>query len=104
MLFRSTQDKRRQGGGDPVQDTLIAPEPDGLFGVHFTLAPGTETALPDAATGGGQYHVVLSGALLRDGAELPPLSVEFASPEEGAVDIRAGAAGLEFLLLRFPRG
>jgi len=96
-------DRGRPGDNEMVQDTLIALEPDGLFAAHFTLAPGAKAAMPDAAQGGGQYHVVLSGSLLRDGQELPPLSIEFASPEEGEIDIRAGAAGLEFLLLRFPR-
>ena len=87
--------------GKVVQEILIAPEPDGLFVAHFSMAPDTRVAMPDAAQGGGQYHVVLSGSLVRDGQELPPLSIEFASPEEGEIGIQAGAAGLEFLLLRF---
>lgn len=112
---RSTLDKGRQRQrvgvkradrrqtGDVVQETLIALEPDGLFAAHFTMVPQAATSLPDAAQGGGQYHIVLSGSLVRDGQELPPLSVEFASPEEGGTDVQAGAAGVEFLLLRFPR-
>lgn len=97
-------DARRPGDGEVLHDSLIALEPDGLLVEHFALAPGVRTAMPDAALGGGQYHVVLSGSLIRDGEELPPLSIEFASPEEGEIGIQAGAAGLEFLLLRFARG
>jgi len=97
------KDGRRPGDGEFVQDTLFPLEPDGLFGAHFILAPGVKTAMPDAAEGGGQYHVVLSGRLVRDGLELPSLSIEYASPEEGEIGIQAGASGLEFLLLRFPR-
>ncbi len=94
---------RRPGDGEVLQETLIAAEPDGLLVEHFALAPEARTEMPDSALGGGQYHVVLSGSLIRDGEELPPLSIEFASPEEGEIGIQAGAAGLEFLLLRFAR-
>ncbi|MDA1098160.1 MAG: hypothetical protein O2967_04170 [Proteobacteria bacterium] len=82
---------------------LIEPTADGLVAQWLALSPGTKTTLPDAADGGGQYHVVLSGSLLRAGKGLPPLSVEFASTEEGEVEIKAGAEGLEMILLRFPR-
>lgn len=94
---------RTAGEGDVFQETLIEAEPDGLFVSHFTLAPGSKTAMPDAGAGGGQYHVVIAGSLIRDKVELPPLSVEFASPDQGTVDMQAGADGLEVLLLRFPR-
>ncbi len=98
-----TAGRDRPGDGEIIEETLIALEPDGLFGTHYALAPGARTTMPDAAEGGGQYHVVLSGALIRDGEALPPLSIEFATPDEGGIDIQAGAVGLEILLLRFPR-
>lgn len=93
----------RKGNGGIVQETLIEAEPDGLLALSLTLPPGAQAVLPDAAAGGGQYHVVVSGSLLRGGAELPPLSVEFASPDQGEVALQAGAEGLEVLLLRFPQ-
>jgi len=89
--------------GDATLETLIEPTDDGLFAQCITLAPGAKHTLPDSAEGGGQYHVVVSGGLTRDGAELPPLSVEFASPDEGAIKIEAGPNGLELLLARFPK-
>lgn len=85
------------------REMLIEPAEDGLLVEWFGLAPGARASLPDAAAGGGQYHVVVSGSLARDGGQLPPLSVEFASPDEGEVGIEAGPEGLGLLLLRFPK-
>lgn len=92
-----------QSDGDATLETLIDPKEDGLFSQCITLAPGMMYTLPDSAEGGGQYHVVVSGSLARDDAQLPPLSVEFASPDEGAIKIEAGPDGLELLLARFPK-
>ena len=92
-----------QSAGATVLETLIDPTDDGLFAQCITLPPGAKHTLPDSAAGGGQYHVVVSGTLARDDADLPPLSIEFASPDQGAVEIEAGADGLELLLARFPK-
>ena len=92
-----------QRAGAATLDTLIEPTEDGLFVQCIALPAGAKHLLPDTAAGGGQYHVVVSGSLARDGARLPPLSVEFASSDEGAVEITAGPGGLELLLARFPR-
>ena len=86
-----------------VEEPLFAPADDGLLALALHLAPGASTTLPDAGEGGGQYHVVLSGSLTRDGEVFGPLAVEFASPDEGAVALEAGGEGLELLVLRFPR-
>lgn len=86
-----------------AEEVLIEAAPDGLFAARLTLGPGARAALPDAALGGGQYHVVASGALVRDGAALGPLSVEFAAPDAGEVSVEAGPEGLELILARFPR-
>ncbi len=82
---------------------LIPAEDDGLLSVRYTVAPGAAATTPDSAAGGGQYHVVLAGTLLRGEQALPPLSVEFASPDEGSVTLQAGPDGLDVLLVRFPR-
>jgi hypothetical protein len=82
--------------------TLIEPSDDGLLALLVRLGPAGSAMLPEAALGGGQYHVVITGSLLRDGEELGPLSIEFASPEAGEVEIRAGSDGLELVLARFP--
>lgn len=85
------------------EEVLIAPEADGLLALALCLAPGTTATLPDAGDGGGQYHLVLAGSLQRDEEALGPLSLEFASPDQGAVTVDAGPQGLALLLLRFPR-
>ena len=90
------------GGGVP-EEALFAPQADGLLALSLRLAPGVSTPLPDSGAGGGQYHVVLAGSLARGGEELGPHSLEFASADEGPVEIAAGPRGLELLLLRFPR-
>lgn len=77
-------------------------EEDGLHAEIIKLAEGEATVLPDAAAGGGQYHVVLKGSMQRDGAEFEELSVEWANADEGAVGIQAGPDGLTLLLARFP--
>ncbi|MBT5498332.1 MAG: hypothetical protein HOK54_21550, partial [Alphaproteobacteria bacterium] len=52
-------------GAEPHRETLIEPAEDGLFAEWLGVAPGGKAALPDAGAGGGQYHVVVSGALRR---------------------------------------
>lgn len=88
------------GGGEEV---LIEATADGLYAARLRLGPGARTTLPDAAQGGGQYHVVAAGALMRNGAALGPLSIEFAAPDAGAVSVVAGPDGLELILARFPK-
>ncbi len=90
-------------GSEAKAETLIEPTEDGLFAQCIALEPGAKSTLPDAAEGGGQYHVVVSGSLQRDGKSLPPLSIEFASSDEGEVEVEAGPDGLELLLARFPK-
>ena len=89
-------------GEELCRETLIAPAEDGLFAEWLGVAPGGKATLSDAGAGGGQYHVVVSGSLRRADKELPRLSVEFASPDEGVIEVEAGANGLGLLLLRFP--
>ncbi len=99
---RAARDLPRETGTVRVE-TLIEPNADGLFVQFLALGPNTQTTLPDAADGGGQYHLVASGSMLRDGATLRQLSLEFASPDEGEVAIESGPEGLGMLLLRFPK-
>ena len=73
-----------------------------IFTLNTARAVDVET-LPDAAEGGGQYHVVVAGSLNRDGEDMGPMSIEFASPAAGAIEVAAGSQGLELVLARFPR-
>lgn len=86
-----------------TEEALIPETEDGLCAVRLNLSPGETRTLPDAALGGGQYHVVTAGSLVRDGETLGRLSVEFAFPEDGVVPVTAGPDGLELVLARFPR-
>ena len=88
--------------GDEVQD-VIAVAPDGMGATRHVLAPGARLAGPDPAEGGGQYWVVLTGGLDRDGEALGAGSCAFVAPDEAAWAPAAGPAGAEILVLRFPR-
>lgn len=88
---------------DVVVDMLIGPDSDGLLGAMVRVPPGAVAHLPDASEGGGQYHVVIGGSIQHGRADLPLLSCQFASAEEGRCDVQAGEAGLVLLVLRFPR-
>jgi len=85
-------------------ETLIDETDDGLLAIRIAVAPGGTARLPDASAGGGQYHVVASGSLMRDGVAYGPLSIEFADSDAGAVEVAAGDDGLELIYARFPRG
>ncbi len=58
---------------------------------------------PHPVQGGGQYYLVIGGSLLHAGAELPKWSCLFLSAGEAQPLLRAGAMGLEALVLQYPR-
>ena len=87
----------------PETVTLIEREPDGMGAWLLRLGADAEAAIPDPAGGGGQYHVVIGGTLNREGEPMPALSCLYATPDEPAYTARAGEAGLELLVLQFPR-
>jgi hypothetical protein len=86
----------------PETVMLIEQEEDGMAAWLLRLPAGVAMRIPDPANGGGQYHVVIGGSLVRDEAEMPALSCLYATPDEPAYDARAGAGGLEMLVLQFP--
>lgn len=82
---------------------LIDREADGMAAWLLRLGPGMSARIPDPSDGGGQYHVVVGGSLVREeGEAMPELSCLFATPDEPAYEARAGAGGLELLVLQFP--
>ena len=110
--------RRRHALGEPLtpmtEDALAAtagieqiavldPEPDGLGAWNYRVPPGTSTRGPDPHQGGGQYHVVVAGALRYGDVLLPPLSCLFISGAEAPLALSAGPRGLELLVLQFPR-
>ncbi|MCB4825361.1 hypothetical protein [Roseicella aerolata] len=96
--------------GGPVPEAAIAeallPEaPDGLGAWRHRLPPDAMLRGPDPATGDGQFWVVTAGAIhTPDGACLPALSCGFVGPEETPFVVMAGKAGLEVVVVQYPRG
>ena len=88
------------GGASSV--VLMAPEPDGLAAWLYRTGAGGRLVLPAPAGSGGQYHMVVGGAALRDGASLTAWSCLFVTPDEPALAIDAGPAGLELLVMQYP--
>lgn len=88
--------------GAPVE-TLLGPAPDGMAAWRYRLSPGAALTGPDPADGRGQYWLVVSGTLCRDGETLPPLSCAFVAPDEAAFGATAGPDGLDVLAMQFPR-
>jgi len=75
----------------------------GLAAYALALKPGAATTAPSPADSGGQFIVVLEGALLRDGKRYADLAVASVRPDEAALQLQAGPQGLKALVLNFPR-
>lgn len=93
--------------GDSVRENVCDPvlekEEDGLAAWLLRMGPGAEHVGPHPSAGGGQYYLVAGGSLLHGGAELPLWSCLFVSSEEPPLKVGSGAAGLEALILQYPR-
>lgn len=90
--------------GAPECSPVFAPEPDGLSASLYRLPPNAGVTGPDPASGGGQFWIVLDGAMRStDGATLPPRSCVFVSADERAQRIEAApTAPLAVLVVQFP--
>jgi hypothetical protein len=84
-------------------EALLGPASDGMAAWRYRVSPGETLTGPDPALGRGQYWLVVSGALCRDGEVLPPMSCCFVSPDEGSFSAMAGDGGLDVLVMQFPR-
>lgn len=76
---------------------------DGLGALVLRMGPAMKMAGPDPRRTGGQYYLVMNGSLERSGESYPAWSVIFQDPAESALEVIAGSAGLEALILQFPR-
>jgi hypothetical protein len=74
---------------------------DGLGASLYRMGPGLSAPGPDPSRTGGQYFLVVNGAMELDAARYATWSTVFVSSGEPAPDIRAGSEGLEVLLLQF---
>jgi hypothetical protein len=86
-----------------AREELIAPGPDGLAAACLRLAAGETFTGPDPSSGGGQYWVGLAGADINPATPLPRLACLFVGPDERPHAVTAGPAGLQLLVLQFPR-
>lgn len=85
-------------------DVVLAPTDLGMGAWRHRLPAGASVRGPEPSGGAGQYWVVTAGTLAQDdGTELPPLSTIFVQPGDAAFGARAGAGGLEVLVLQYPR-
>ena len=75
----------------------------GLAAYSLSLKPHATAAAPDPSQSGGQYIIVTRGSLTYNGKEYEALSIAFVKPGEGSWRLVAGAAGLEALVLNYPR-
>jgi len=75
----------------------------GLAAYALTLKPGARCRAPDASRTNGQYLIVTKGSLLHQGTEKKAITVIFVKPDEAAFELVAGSAGLEALVLHYPR-
>lgn len=92
-----------QGAGIAFQDLPQIKDDRGLFVRSFTLAPDARATAPAPSNGNGQYVVALEGSLVHDGREQKAMTVIFIKPDEPAFELKAGAHGLQGLILNFPR-
>ena len=86
----------------PAAQDLHVTEQDGLGIWRYRIPGGQAVDGPDPAQGGGQYWLVLAGALLFDGEALEPMSCIFLSSSEKPVELAAAPGGVEMLGLQFP--
>ena len=85
-------------------EAVLPCEADGMGAWRYRSRPGETVVGPDPGAGRGQYWVVVGGEMvLSKGAALPTRSCVFVYPEETAFSAVAGAAGVEVLVLQFPR-
>lgn len=75
----------------------------GLGVYALRMKPHAAAVAPDASATGGQYLVVLRGSLVREGKEQRAITIGYVAPEEGPLEVLAGAEGLDALVLNFPR-
>ncbi len=76
---------------------------DGLGAWLHRLGADMELTGGDPAATGGQYWLILNGALTFDGTHYGPWSMLFVGRDEPPLELRAGAEGLEVLLLQYPQ-
>lgn len=83
-------------------ETLLQAD-DGMWAQVVRLGAGMSVEGPDPKVAGGYYVFVGNGSVVHEGEELPLWSMVVVENTEQAFTIRAGAKGLEALVLQYPR-
>lgn len=91
---------RKESSWEPV----FEPEKikDEMSAQLLRLGAGMSAMGPDPKAGGGYYVFVANGSLETNGETLPEWSMVYVEPSESALEIKAGRAGLEALVMQFP--
>lgn len=76
---------------------------DGLGASVIRMGPGMSRSGPDPRASGGQYYLVLNGAMEISTGKYSTLSTVFVPRDDGPLSFKAGPKGLEALLLQFPK-
>jgi hypothetical protein len=76
---------------------------DGFGAALYRMGPGMSHTGPDPRANSGQYYLVLNGSLELDARDYSAWSTVFVSRDDAPLAFKAGAKGLEVLLLQFPR-
>lgn len=92
----------RRGAAEALA-SHFTPHADGLSAYSLRVGPGATVAGPDPSSGGGQYYLVVEGALAWGDQQLPPRSLVFVGPDDAPLEATAGVDGLTALILQFPR-
>ncbi len=95
-------DAERSGRKGIVVESVFPLEDDGLAAWLYRLGPQEECSLPEPSSSGGQYLVVVAGAMVREDTEFARNSAAFISSDERAFRVVAGQTGLDLLVLQFP--
>jgi len=91
------------GTGIGMRESPDLKDERGLSVRSIVMPAGTSMLAPPPSGGDGQYVVVIAGSLVHEDRERSALTVVFVRPHEDAFRIHAGPAGLEALILNFPR-
>ena len=107
--LRSVPDRRhREAVAGPLERAsagwrnAAGPGPGRAGRVAVSAGAGRVVAGPPPADGAGQYWLVLSGGLHRDGGRYGALSCGFMYPDDAAFAGPAGPDGLDVLAMQFP--
>lgn len=84
-------------------ESLFEESDDGMAAYLVRLGAGMTANGPDPTIAGGYYVFVGNGSLVHAGEELPLWSMAVVEPNENKFELRAGAKGLEALVLQYPR-